>query len=110
VVLTDVAQGRMSFKAAVRAMAESPARLIGYFPRKGALLPGSDADITLVDRQRVVEPTDEATYTKVRWTPYRGWRLTGGPVLTMLRGCVIARDGKVVGEPGQGRYLSGVPQ
>jgi dihydroorotase len=110
VVLTDVAQGKMSFKAVVRAMAESPARLIGYFPRKGALLPGSDADITLVDRQRVVEPTDEATYTKVRWTPYRGWRLTGGPVLTMLRGRVIARDGKVVAEPGKGRYLTGVPQ
>jgi dihydroorotase len=109
-VLTDVAERKMSLRAAVRALAECPAKLIGYYPRKGALLPGSDADVVLVDRRRSVVPSDDATYTKVRWTPYRGWRLTGGPVVTMQRGRVIARDGEVLGEPGSGRYLAGVPQ
>lgn len=110
VVLTDVREGKMTLETAVRVLSENPARIIGYYPKKGALLPGSDADLVIVDLNREVVPTDEATYTKVRWTPYRGWRLRGAPILTMLRGQVIARDGKVVGKRGYGRYLKGVPQ
>jgi dihydroorotase-like cyclic amidohydrolase len=48
--------------------------------------------------------------SKPGWTPYVGWKLKGAPVMTMLRGEVIARDGEVVGEPGYGRYVAGVPQ
>ena len=110
VVLTDVHQRKLALETAVRVLSEHPARIIGHYPRKGALLPGSDADLVIVDLAREVVPSDEATYTKVKWTPYRGWRLFGAPVLTMLRGQVIARDGKVVGKRGYGRYLPGVAQ
>ena len=110
VVLTDVDKGQMSLEAAVRALSENPARIIGRFPQKGAILPGSDADLVIVDLKKEVIASDEATYTKVRWTPYKGWRLVGVPVLTMLRGRVIAVDGEVVGVPGFARYLAGVPQ
>ena len=48
--------------------------------------------------------------TKCGWTPYRGRTLKGVPLLTMLRGTVIAQDGKVVGQRGFGRYIEGVPQ
>jgi len=110
VVLTDVSQNKLSLENAIRVLSENPARLIGRYPQKGALLPGSDADLVVVDLDREVIPTDAATYTKTHWTPYRGWRLRGGPILTMLRGKVIARDGEVVGTRGYGRYLAGVPQ
>jgi dihydroorotase-like cyclic amidohydrolase len=91
-------------------MSENPARLIGQFPKKGAILPGTDADITIVDMNREIEITDEALYTKPGWTPYLGWKVKGTPVLTMVRGTVVARDGKVIGEPGHGKYLAGVRQ
>jgi dihydropyrimidinase len=39
------------------------------------------------------------------YTPYEGWRLKGYPVLTMLRGRVIAREGQFIGEPA-GRFLA----
>ncbi len=110
VVLTDVNQGKLDLLTAVRVLSEHPARIIGRYPQKGAILPGSDADLVVVDLGREVTPSDEATYTKTHWTPYRGWRLVGAPVLTMLRGRVIARDGKVIGSRGYGRYLAGVPQ
>jgi dihydroorotase len=110
VILTDVSKGKLTLETAIRALCENPARLIGYYPRKGALQVGSDADLVIVDLNREVVASDETTYTKVKWTPYRGWRLKGVPVLTMRRGTVIARDGKVVGRPGSGRYLPGVPQ
>jgi hypothetical protein len=48
--------------------------------------------------------------SKSGWTPYVGWELTGAPVMTMLRGTVIAENGKPVGEPGFGRYVEGRAQ
>jgi dihydroorotase len=110
VVLTDVADGKMELRTAIRALSENPARLIGYYPRKGALLPGSDADLVIVDLNGELVAGDEHAYSKVGWTPYHGWRLRGVPELTMLRGQVIARNRKIVGQPGYGRYLPGVPQ
>ena len=110
VVLNDVAEGKMTMATAVRALTENPARLIGYYPRKGAILPGSDADLVIVDLNRELVARDEDSYTKVGWTPYHGWRFRGAPVLTMLRGQVIAKERKILGQPGYGRYLAGVPQ
>lgn len=52
----------------------SPARILGIFPHNRALLPGSDADLVLVDLERVVTLTDEGLYAKVGWTPYLGGR------------------------------------
>lgn len=109
-VLTDVHDGRMSLARAIRLLCENPARIIGVYPRKGAIQVGSDADLVLVDLDQEVRPTDEKTYSKVGWTPYRGWVFKGAPVLTMLRGQVIAEAGKVVGERGYGQYLGGTPQ
>jgi dihydroorotase len=110
VVLTDVADGRFSLEHAVRLLSENPARLIGRFPQKGALQVGSDADIVVVDLNREVVPSDEETFTKSQWTPYRGRRLKGAPLLTIRRGEIIARDREVQARPGSGRYLEGVPQ
>ncbi|HET6947443.1 MAG TPA: amidohydrolase family protein [bacterium] len=110
VLLTDVHRGKLSLATLVRVFSENPARLLGLYPRKGALLPGSDADLVVVDLDKEWKASDETVYTKVKWTPYRGWTLKGKPVLTMLRGSVIMQDGKVTGKPGYGRYIEGVPQ
>ena len=109
ITLTDVAQGSLTLARAVELLAIGPARLLGIYPRKGALLPGSDADLVLVDLDRETTLTDEGLYTKVGWTPYLGWKVTGMVELTMLRGTVVARNRKVVGQPGFGQYIAGVP-
>lgn len=110
VILNDVAQGKMTLSAAIRLLCENPARIIGHYPNKGAIQVGTDADLVLVDLNKNVYPRDEETYTKCGWTPYHGWTLKGGPVMTLLRGQVIAENGKVTGRPGYGRYIAGVPQ
>lgn len=110
VTLTDVCEGRLSMETAIRLLSENSARLIGLYPRKGAIQVGSDADLVIVDLEQETVATDEATYTKVKWTPYAGRKLRGVPVLTMLRGTVIAENGKVCGRPGHGRYIEGMPQ
>lgn len=109
-LLTDVAAGRMRLSRLVALTCESPARILGLYPRKGALLPGSDADLVIVDPVRRVVPQDEGMESKSAWTPYAGWELQGAPVLTMLRGKVIARNGVVLNDPGSGRHVAAVAQ
>ncbi len=110
ITLTDVHKGKLSLRRVTELFSEAPAKILGIFPRKGVLLPGSDADLVFVDFDREATLSDEGLYTKVGWTPYQGWKVKGYVELTMLRGEVIARDRKVVGQPGFGQYIAGVPQ
>jgi dihydroorotase (multifunctional complex type) len=109
-ILNDVALGKLKLETAIRLLTENSARLIGIYPRKGAIQVGSDADLVIVDLEKEIVARDEDVYTKCGWTPYHGRTLKGAPVLTMLRGTVIAQEGKVVGKRGFGRYIEGVAQ
>jgi dihydropyrimidinase len=84
------------------------ARIFGLYPRKGTIEVGSDADLVLVDlgRQREVEASTFQSYSD--YNLYEGWTLTGWPVLTMRRGEVTARDGRILGAQGTAQYLSRV--
>lgn len=109
-LLTDVAAGKIRLERLVALLCENPARLLGLYPRKGAIQPGSDADLVIVDPSRSTVPQDEGMESKSAWTPYAGWELQGAPVMTLLRGAVIAEEGVVLNEPGSGRHVSGVKQ
>jgi dihydroorotase-like cyclic amidohydrolase len=100
-------QGWVTLERVVEVLCDVPARLYGYFPRKGTPLPGADADIVLVDpaRSRVIR--DDQVISKAGWSPYSGMTVVGGPVMTFSRGRLVARDGKPLGEPGWGRWLPG---
>jgi dihydroorotase len=108
VFLNDVHQGKLTLPNLVRCLSENPAKILGLFPRKGALLPGSDADMVVVDFERERTLNNEELYTKVKWSPYAGWRVKGTPILTTVRGKIVAENGKVVGERGHGKYIAGV--
>jgi dihydroorotase-like cyclic amidohydrolase len=111
VLLNDVNEGAIRMERLVRVVCENPARIIGQYPHKGSLQPGTDADVVIVDMNWERELLDgDHLYTKQKWTPYHGWKVRGGPELVMLRGKVIAERGTVVGEPGYGQYIAGVPQ
>jgi dihydroorotase len=109
-LLTDVHAGKLRLERLMSLTSETPARLLGLYPQKGALIPGSDADLVIVDPDAETVPTDEGMESRSAWTPYAGWVLRGAPRLTMLRGTVIARDGEVLNEPGDGRPIPSVGQ
>ena len=78
--------------------------VIFNMPQKGKLQPGTDADLVIVDldMEKVVDAKDLKGYPD--FSVYEGMKLKGWPVMTMLRGRIIAKDGDIVGEPG-GEYL-----
>ncbi len=99
-VLVDAAlNDRMSLERLAWVLSEGTARLYGLYPRKGALLPGSDADITLVDPESEWTIANEDLHTKTKRSPWNGRAGRGAPVRTILRGQLIASDGEPVGEP-----------
>jgi dihydroorotase len=98
-LLKLVEDGVLDYSDVVRVACEAPARAFGVYPRKGTLRAGADADLAVVDPARPMHIRDEAQESKARHTPFNGWKAPATPVLTLLRGQVIAREGKVVSRP-----------
>ncbi len=88
-----------------KVLATGAARRFGFWPQKGTLAIGTDADIALVDAHFETELHATDLFYRHRQSPYTGMRLKGRIVQTLLRGHVVFRDGQIVGEP-IGRYLS----
>jgi len=100
-----VAKGRLTLERLVDALCTKPAQILGFYPRKGVIRKGSDADLVLVDRKKEVTITAEKLHYKVGWTQYDGTIVKGMPVMTISRGVVVAEDGEVIGKPGHGQFL-----
>jgi dihydroorotase len=99
-------RGLMRMEDVPRILSENPARILGIYPRKGALVPGADADISVVDpRGRWVVREGDLFYKHPEVSPYIGMEFRGRIVYTVLRGEVIYRDGEIVGRPG-GRWVT----
>jgi allantoinase len=96
--------GRLSLERLSWVLSEGTARLYGLYPRKGAILPGSDADLTLVDPAGESEVRDERLHSKHPASPWNGTRLRGSLKAAVVRGNIVMRDGEPVGEP-QGRLV-----
>jgi dihydropyrimidinase len=100
-----VGKGRISLEQFVALTSTNHARMYGLYPKKGTLAVGSDADIVLWDPARRVRISRDILHDACDYTPYEGIEVTGWPVLTMVRGKVVVRDGKLVGDKGLGRHL-----
>lgn len=96
----------LSLQRICQLVCAAPARIFGIDGRKGALRPGADADITLVDLnlERTVRHEELLSYSD--YSIYDGRTFKGWAVETILRGTTIMKDGKLTGAPGYGRYLS----
>ncbi len=105
-MLRMVSDGLMDEGTLVRACCEAPAQRFGLYPRKGSLQVGADADMVIIDLRRpsVIRNADQLS--RAAQTPFDGWDVPGTLVTTLLRGQVIARDGRTLGSP-RGEFLPG---
>jgi dihydropyrimidinase len=83
----------------------NPARIFNIYPRKGTLMPGSDADITLVDLEIEKQVKASELHGYSDYSLYEDWKFKGWPVLTMVRGKIVVGEGKTLGSQGYGKYL-----
>jgi len=83
----------------------NPAKAHNLYPKKGALMVGSDADLAIVDIDQEKEVTLDRLFTAQDFSPEEGMKLKGWADCTILRGRVIFDKGKVTGKPGYGEYI-----
>ena len=100
-----VVKGRIDLNRFVALTSTNHAKTYGLYPRKGTIAVGADADIVIWDPSRQVTLTHDLLRDGSDYTPYEGLEVTGWPVLTMVRGRTVVRDGELVGEKGYGTYL-----
>jgi dihydropyrimidinase len=84
--------------------ATNAARIFGLYPRKGVIAPGSDADLALID-PAVRKHLARDDFHVTDYSPWEGWPVTGWPVITILRGSVIADRGALLGSTADGRLV-----
>ncbi|HEY9619576.1 MAG TPA: amidohydrolase family protein [Crinalium sp.] len=94
VMLTQAMQGRCTVAQVANWMSTAVAKAYKIL-KKGAIAPGYDADLVLVDLENYRPVQREDLLTKCGWSPFEGWNLTGHPVVTIVLGQVVYENGKV---------------
>lgn len=100
-----VLKGRLTLERFVQVTSANVAKLFGLYPRKGTLLPGSDADLILIDPKGERTFAKENLHTTCGYSPYEGMTVRATIRLTMLRGEIIAKDNQFCGKRGYGTLL-----
>jgi dihydroorotase len=91
-----VNQNKLSIEEMVELFTIGPAEILNL--DKGTLTPGKIADITIINPNIIKKVTSEKFYSKGKNNPYSGMQLKGWPSITIVKGEIVARDGKIVKE------------
>ena len=105
VMYTEMVQRRgYSLTQYVDLVSTNAAKIMGLYPRKGAVAVGSDADITIMDPTRRGKITASELHES-DYTPWEGHDIFAWPAMTILRGQVKVENGRYLGKVGDGVHL-----
>ena len=85
--------------------ATAPAKLLGLYPRKGAIEVGADADLVIWDPTFSGRISAEGLHSKAGYSLYEGMPAALGPKIVLSRGEVIIDNGNLNALPGRGQYV-----
>jgi dihydropyrimidinase len=85
------------------------ARILNLYPRKGAIMPGADADIVVWDPKASKTISAATQLSAIDYNVFEGVKVQGLPRFTLSRGEVPWRDGKIQVEPGRGKFVKREP-
>jgi dihydropyrimidinase len=99
-----VHEGRISLNRFVELSSANAAKIMGLYPRKGAIALGSDADLVVIDPAGAWTVSAGSHHMSPDYNCWEGWELQGRVRTTILRGTVLVDDGRWVGPKGAGRF------
>jgi dihydropyrimidinase len=100
-----VRTGRITPCEFVAATSANAARIFNIHPRKGTVAPGSDADIVVWDPSLQRTLGTATHHSRNDFSIFEGMQVTGGAAVTMSRGTVLWKDGRLQAREGHGRYV-----
>ena len=95
VMLDHVSSGRLSLEKLIKLMCENPCRIFGI-KNKGFIKENFDADLTIVDMNKIQIIKDEMIASKCGWTPFNNYTVKGFPVGTIVNGNLVMSEGKII--------------
>lgn len=95
VVETMVRPGLLTWRGVAQVMSENPARIVGLPDQGRPLEVGEPANLTVVDPDSSWTVAGAELASRSDNTPYEAMTLPATVVLTMLRGSITARDGRI---------------
>jgi len=100
-----VRKGRISRGRLVEVLSTNVAKLMGFYPRKGTIAVGSDADLVIFDPDLTRTIDAAMLHSHADYSVYEGWEVTGWPTTTIRRGEIVFADGQITGQPGSGELV-----
>jgi dihydropyrimidinase len=100
-----VRAGKITANQFVALTSTNPAKIFGLYPRKGALVPGADADLVIWDPEKKVKYGVAHSHQRTDYNLFEGWELVGMPEKVFLRGKMIVDGNNWKGAAGRGRFL-----
>ncbi|MBI4055589.1 MAG: dihydropyrimidinase [Elusimicrobia bacterium] len=105
-----VARGELTPNRFVELTSTAPAKLFGLYPRKGAIAPGADADLVVLDPRKNRTLSAKTHHMNVDYNPYEGKTVRGAIEEVWVRGRRVVRAGKPVANPPHGNFLKRDPR
>lgn len=104
-----VGKSKITLNQFVSISSTNPAKIFGLYPKKGAILPGSDADLVIWDPNKKVKYGKDVAQHRTDYNLFEGWELTGFPIKVFLRGKMIVDGNNWFGKRGQGEFVKRSP-
>lgn len=99
-----VTSGRLTPNEFVAVTSTNIAKILNLYPKKGAVLVGSDADLVVWDPKASKTINANSQQSAIDYNVFEGQTVTGLPRYTLTRGVVAVRDGKVDSREGHGMF------
>jgi len=104
-----VATGRLTPNEFVAVTSTNIAKILNCYPKKGAILVGSDADIVVWDPEKSKTITASSQQSAIDYNVFEGKEVKGLPRFTLTRGQVAVHDGEMRTQEGHGEFVKRDP-
>ena len=98
--------GRLTKEEFVAATSTNIARILNMYPRKGALMPGADADIVIWDPKATKTIAAKKQVSRIEYNVFEGVQCTGVPRTVLSRGRIAWHEGDMRAKPGDGDFVA----
>jgi dihydropyrimidinase len=101
--------GRITMNEFVAVTSTNIAKIMGMYPKKGAVLVGADADLVVWDPEATKTISASSQQSAIDYNVFEGKEVKGLPRYTLSRGMVAVADGKVQSREGHGQFVARDP-